>query len=100
MNELLGWYGYSNVDRNDLSKSSKINIADSQKSNVNILMVPNAQKRRRRGSGADGFSNTVIASSRTTTSTPDRCGNSSSPDSHCHSYSPSASKNIEKQGWN
>lgn len=103
MNELLGWYGYSSVDRNDLSKSSKVDSGESHKtrSGVNSSMVSNMQNRRhqimqnsQRGGGGDG------PSSRTTNSTPDRCGNSSSPESQSHSPSNANTSNaIDTQGW-
>lgn len=91
MNELLGWYGYSNVDRNDLTKSSRFptttvhleaDLASSTGANTH-----HARQMRLLNTTATA---TAAPSSRTTNSTPDRCNNSTSPESSGrHSKSPS-----------
>lgn len=75
MNELLGWYGYNNVDRGDISKYSRT---------VDDSVDMNKQK-----------STTVSITSRpTNSSTPDRYS-SHSPE---NSKSPILRKIIDKKG--
>lgn len=110
MNELLGWYGYSNVDRNDLTKCSRFPTttvhleADLPASTG----TSTHQVRQMRLSAATttATSSVTAPSSRTTNSTPDRCNNSTSPES-CgrHSKSPNVTtitnttKLNDKLGW-
>lgn len=74
MNELLGWYGYENVDRSDLGKSSK------QPSNAKAQQANNNQIRLIKTPTTVNLS---LRSEKITTtpSTPDRLINNSSPES-------------------
>lgn len=83
MNELLGWYGYSNVDRNDLTKCSRFPTTtvhlDTDLASSTGASTHHARQMRLLNTTAT--SSVAAPSSRTTNSTPDRCNNSTSPES-------------------
>lgn len=98
MNELLGWYGYSNVDRNDLTKSSR--ITSSMDTSGTYLVDHTINLKSMNTIKTTAKIPPPATSSRTTNSTPEHYKNSSSPDSSGrHSKSPIAlRKLIDKQG--
>lgn len=103
MNELLGWYGYGNVDRNDLAKCSRL-ASSSTNSNMDLSSSStktNNQKLTRNNSQTTMNKMSTAPSSRTTNSTPERYTNNSSPESSSrHSPSPTIGKTnlIDKKG--
>lgn len=108
MNELLGWYGYSNVDRNDLTKCSRFptTTVHLEADLVSPTSTHHARQMRLLNTTATTTATSSVAapSSRTTNSTPDRCNNSTSPESSDrHSKSPNVTiltttKLNDKQG--
>lgn len=101
MNELLGWYGYENVDRSDLGRASKqlateahqraqpsqskLNHHSSITNQIRLIKTP-----------AAAVNNPALRSDKIPT-TPDRLANNSSPESSSR-YSKSPAAALAGQG--
>lgn len=91
MNELLGWYGYENVDRGDLGRASKQLAADTQKAKTSKSLHTSNQIRMHKTPALNVNPLLRPDKSSTTPSTPDRPTNNSSPESSSrYSKSPAA----------